>query len=234
MSDGKKVLGIVGGMGPGATALLFQKIITYTDARCDAEHIHILIDNYPQIPDRTQAILAGSTAPAEYICQSGERLCRVGAELLAIPCNTSHYYYSLIRERMPVPVIHMIEETAAVCAASGYRTVGVLATTGTCSTGVFDTALQAVDIATVYPSADGQRAVMSVIYDQVKAGRPIDTAPLKPFLDEMARRGAEAFILGCTELPLALRGGDYGYTYIDTLDVLAKSAIVRAGYRVKE
>ncbi len=233
MSDGKKVLGIIGGMGPGATALLFQKLIAYTDARCDAEHVHVLIDNYPQIPDRTQAILAGSAAPADYICRSGQALCEAGAELLLIPCNTSHYYYPLIRQRMPVPVIHMIEETAKVCAAAGYRTVGVLATTGTCSTRVFDTALHTVGVEVVYPSAEGQQVVMSVIYDQVKAGRPIDTAPLKPFLDEMAYAGAEAFILGCTELPLALHSGDYGYTYIDTLDVLAKSAITCAGYCLK-
>ena len=71
MSDGKKTVGIIGGMGPGATALLFQKIIDYTDAKVDAEHIHIIVDNCPQIPDRTTAILKGEDTPAKYICECG-------------------------------------------------------------------------------------------------------------------------------------------------------------------
>ena len=230
----QKTIGIIGGMGPAATALLFSKIVDMTDAECDADHIHIYIDNYTAIPDRTASIKSGSDLPVEYICESGEKLISIGADILVIPCNTSHYYYDKIQHRLKVPVINMLGETAFLCKTRGYKKVGVLATDGTRNTGIFDTELSKCGIEAVYPSAKGQKEVMSVIYDQIKAGKSFDTRELSKYISEMVNFGAEAFILGCTELPMALRDGDYGYRFIDTLDVLAQSAIHKAGYRSKK
>lgn len=229
----KKTVGIIGGMGPAATAELFQKMIMLTDASCDKEHIHILIDNYPQIPDRTKAILSGSDAPVSFIAEAGKRLELAGAEIILIPCNTSHYFYDKIANALSVPVIHMIEETAEVCKEMGYTKVGVLATDGTRSTGIFDAALIKKGIECVYPPQDAQKEVMAVIYDQVKAGEPIDTNKLKVYLHQMAKQGVQAFILGCTELPLALKDGEDGFAFIDTLTVLAKAGVKKAGYPSK-
>lgn len=233
-SQKKKTVGIIGGMGPSATALLFQKIIDYTDATADSEHIHIVIDNQPTIPDRTTAILKGENAPAKEICKVGEKLVAYGAELIAIPCNTSHYFYSYIQEKLPVPVVNMIAETAKECKDLGYHKVGVLATTGTCKTGIYDRALRSFGIEAVYPSDEGQTKLMEIIYDQVKAGKTPVTDSFLCHLEEMKRNEAEAFILGCTELPIVFRNGDYQCCFIDSLDILAKRTVEKAGYRVKE
>lgn len=230
----KKTVGIIGGMGPGATALLFQKIIDYTDAKSDAEHIHIIIDNNPAIPDRTAAILKGEDTPAKYICESGKKLERCGADLLLLPCNTSHYFYDYIQEQLEVPVVNMIAETARECVKHGYKKVGVLATTGTCETKIYDKELSKYGISVMYPDSTGQEKVMEIIYDQVKAGKPTDVSIIMKHLESMTLSGVQAFILGCTELPIALLDRDYGYCFIDSLDVLARCAVEMAGYQLKK
>ena len=228
-----KTVGIIGGMGPAATALLFQKMIDHTDARLDSEHIHIFIDNNTEIPDRTTAILKGENSPAIHICESGRKLVECGAELLLIPCNTSHYFYQYIQEHLSVPVINMIEETAKECVAKGYTKVGILATTGTCKTKIYENELKKLGVSAVYPDEEGQKRVMEIIYDQVKAGKAIDTSIIRDTLSEMSSEGAEAFILACTELPMALKESDFPYHFIDSLDVLAKKAVIMAGFNLK-
>ena len=230
----KKTVGIIGGMGPGATALLFQKLIDYTDAKSDAEHMHIIIDNNTAIPDRTTAILNGENTPALCIVESGKKLEMCGAELLLIPCNTSHYFYDDIQEQLSVPVVNMIAETAKVCLNNGYTKVGVLATTGTCNTDTYGRELNKFGVETVYPDVEGQKKVMEIIYDQVKAGRKINVQILDQTLKKIASKGAQAFILGCTELPFAIKNGDFGYHFLDSLDILAKCAVEMAGYHLKK
>ena len=233
-SDGKKVVGIIGGMGPGATALLFQKLIDYTDATADSEHIHIIIDNNTSIPDRTTAILAGDETPAKYICESGKHLEQCGADLLIIPCNTSHYFYDVIQREMNIPVINMIRETAKVCVEKGYSKVGILATTGTCKTHTYDRELQKLGIESIYPDDEGQKKVMEIIYDQVKAGKKTNASIIDQTLKKMTIKGAQAFILGCTELPFAIKNGDFGYHFLDSLEILAKKTVELAGYQLRK
>lgn len=230
----KKTVGIIGGMGPAATALLFQKMIDYTDAKADADHMHILIDNRPSIPDRTTAILNGDDTPVKQICESGKQLEKMGAELIAIPCNTSHYFYPYIQEQLDVPVINMLEETAKECKKMGLDSVGVLATTGTKNTGIYEKALKTYDIETIYPDEEEQAVLMSLIYDYVKAGKEADCRMFHKELEHMKNEGAQAFVLGCTELPMVFRDGDLGMRFIDSLDVLAKRTVEMAGYPLKQ
>lgn len=234
MSKDKKTVGIIGGMGPGATALLFQKLIDHTDAKVDADHIHIVIDNRPSIPDRTSAILKGENAPAKYICESGKKLEEYGAELIAIPCNTSHYFYPYIQSQLGIPVIHMLEETARECKKMGFDTVGVLATTGTKKTEIYDRALEKFEIKTIYPDEEGQELLMSLIYDYVKAGKKAEGSMFLEQFKKMTAQGVQAFVLGCTELPMIFQDGDFGIKFIDSLDILAKRAVEMAGYPLKE
>ena len=229
----KKTIGIIGGMGPAATALLFQKLIDYTQANTDSEHMHIVIDNNTQIPDRTTAILKAEDTPAKCIIESGKKLEAFGAELILIPCNTSHYFYARIQEQLNVPVVNMIAETAGICLKNGYTRIGILATTGTCKTHTYDRELEKFGIETVYPDEEGQSKVMEIIYDQVKAGKKIDTSILDQTLKKMTAQGAQGFILGCTELPFAIKNGDFGYQFFDSLDILAKRAVELAGYQLK-
>ena len=230
----KKTVGIIGGMGPAATAMLFQKMIDYTDAKTDREHMHILIDNRPSIPDRTSAILNHDDTPLKKICESGKALEAIGAELIVIPCNTSHYFYQDIQKSLNVPVINMLEETAKECKKFGFTSVGVLATTGTRKTGIYEKALNACGIKAVYPKDQGQTLLMSLIYDYVKAGKTASAWMFADELEVMKKEGVQAFVLGCTELPMIFCDGDLGIRFIDSLDVLAKRTVEMAGYRLKE
>ncbi len=230
----KKTLGIIGGMGPLATADLFYKIIEHTDAHCDSGHIHIVIDNNPKIPDRTKAVLEGSDAPFAYILEAAERLERMGADILLLPCNTSHVFYQKLCGAIHVPVLNMIEETAREVHALGLKSVGVLATTGALRARLYENALNEFGIKAVLPSEGGQAEVMSVIYNGVKAGAEnYDTAAFTEELKLMAAGGAEYFVLGCTELPVAFEKYRIDLPFIDPALILAKAAIAQAGYAVK-
>lgn len=228
----RKILGIIGGMGPMATADLFIKIIEMTDADCDGGHLHILIDNNTDIPDRTQSILSGSDAPLRFMAESAERLMAQGADILVIPCHTAHYYYDALQRLCRVPILNMLGVLAQAARSAGYRQLGLLATDGVVQSGTYDSAFHGTGIELIYPDPEGQEALMRLIYRQVKAGKPTDVSALDPCLDGMASRGAEAFILGCTELPLVFSDRP-GRRFIDPTLLLAKAAIKAVGGSIK-
>ena len=231
----KKAVGIIGGMGPEATLDLFGKVIRHTDAACDAEHIRVYIDCHTGIPDRTRAILSGGESPVPYIAESAEKLAAMGADFLLLPCNTSHYFYDEICAQSPVPVVNMIATAARALQNEGITRVGLLATDGTVQSGVYQRELAACGIDTVCPEGDDQAAVMDLIYNGIKANAPtFDTAAVNRILCELRKDGAERIVLGCTELPVAF--ARYGIDTADTVDatdILAREAVIMAGYPVK-
>lgn len=233
MINGKKVIGIIGGMGPMATVDIFRKIVSMTEAENDAQHIHILIDNDTAIPDRTEAILHGGTSPVPYIIASARRLEAMGADLLVMPCNTGHFFHEEISAGCSVPLLSMPEETAAAVKAMGLSCVGLLATDGSVKSYFLDRAFDRFGIKLLRPDDAAQKEVMRLIYDEVKAGLVPHPQRLFPALDAMSTDGAEGFVLGCTELPIAFEGVD-GYRFIDPTAILAAAAIKAAGYEVKE
>ena len=231
----KLALGIVGGMGPLATLDLFDKIIANTDAAKDAEHIRVYIDCHTDIPDRTDAILHGGKSPVPYILESAQKLASIGAKRLLIPCNTSHYFYREIANGSPVPVLNMVRLTAQHLKNAGVRTVGLLATDGTLQTDVYQRELTENGIRTLVPDEAEQREVMRLIYDGVKADAPtFDVSAVSAAVDRLKRAGAEAIVLGCTELPVAFKR--YGVSCAEAIDpalILARAAIVEAGYKTR-
>lgn len=229
----KKTIGIIGGMGPMATAELFRMLISETAADSDRDHAHILVDCYPQIPDRTAAILEGGEDPVPYIIEAASRLERAGADILLISCHTSHCFYERISEGTSLPVLNMQTITARKLANDGIRRVGVLATDGSIKTGIFTRALAAEGVEAIYPDEDAQRTVMNVIYNGVKAGREIDLGDFFALLDTLRNKGAERILLGCTELPLLFANGERPRDLVDPMELLAKEALLLAGYAVK-
>lgn len=230
----QKTVGIIGGMGPLATADLFSKIINHTSAERDSEHIHIVIDNNPKTPDRTSAILNGTESPLPYLTASARKLESIGADFLIIPCITSHYYIKELRESIDIPIISIIEETARYLIRRGIKKVALLATDGTGKSGVFDKVFSSLGIDILYPAPTAQESLMGVIYKGVKAGEEhYDTCVLNEDIHRMESEGAEAVILGCTELPLAAKMYGIAGTLIDPTDILANAAIKYAGYDVK-
>ena len=226
-----KTIGILGGMGPMATYDLAMKILDHTRATCDQEHIPVLIDCNTRIADRTAAILHGGADPLPEMLRSAHRLEDAGADFLIMPCNTAHFYYDRICAEVGIPMLHMPRETASRLKERGVRRAAVLATDGTCQSGIYGKALEEAGIEAVYPSAENQALIMSLIYDHVKADRwDFSDVDIDGVIAEMRGLGAEILILGCTELPIAFSLiGEVDLPTIDPTDVLARAAIKAAG-----
>ncbi len=230
----KKTIGIIGGMGPMATADLFTKIINLTDAKKDAEHIHIIIDNNPQIPDRTSAILHGTQSPLPYLIESAKRLEGSGADFIIIPCITSHGFYDELVKNVNIPVLNIVEETAKYLSAVNVKKAVLLATDGTRHTNVFGRIFKRFNIELLYPTDAVQEDLMALIYNGVKAGADTwDCSSVNCELEKLKEQGAEAVILGCTELPLAAKLYGINGNLVDPTEVLARAAIMTAGYDTK-
>ena len=156
----KKTIGIIGGMGPMATVDLMKKVILATDAREDQDHIPILVDNNTNIPDRTAAILGEGEDPLPELLKSADRLTAGGADFLIMGCNTAHYFLPRMMPHLKVPFVNMIEETASFCAREGFKKVGLLASAGTCKSGIYQRALAEAGVEAVQPQARPKRPSM--------------------------------------------------------------------------
>lgn len=226
----KKTLGIIGGMGPAATCDLMEKVIALTRASCDQEHIHIITDCNTNIPDRTAAILQGGPDPVPELQRSAARLETAGAEILCMPCNTAHHFYDQVADAVQIPVLHMPRETARILRQAGVKTAGVLATDGTVQSGVYEKALAREGIEAVYPDKEDQAQIMRLIYQGVKARAvPLADIPVGEILSRLRGRGAEVFLLACTELPIAFAELGQMEGCLDPTRVLAFAAVRACG-----
>lgn len=223
----QKVVGIIGGMGPLATVDLMNKIIFYTPAMKDQDHIHIIVDNYSQIPDRTTAILGKGTDPTPFIIQSAQRLENAGADFLAIACNTAHFYFKSIKNSVSIPILHMPLETACYLHENNLSRVGLLATDGTINTGLYQHSCRAYDINVIVPDIEMQKEVMEGIYAIKGSDLEKGRLYLSKVANKLINRGAEAIIAGCTEIPLVLKSSQ-DICVIDPTEILAKTVIKTA------
>ena len=230
----RKTLGIIGGVGPLATMFIGEMIVRRTNATKDQEHVHTIIDNDTSIPDRTAYILDQTKEdPVPYLVKDANKLANAGADLICIPCNTAHTFYEELQSASPVPVLHMIRETAKRAASTGAKRVGLLATDGTITSAVYQQALIEQDIEPVLPDKDIQKQVMSVIYDYVKAGKEVSEHQWNGIEQAMLQQGCDKIILGCTELSIVNKEFKLDSNrYIDSLLVLAESAILACGYEL--
>ena len=226
----KKTIGIIGGMGPLATVDLFEKITLHTRAERDQDHLHVLIDSNIAIPDRTAALLHGGPDPRPELIASARRLERMGAQALIMPCNTAHNYYDDVAAAVSVPVLHMIRLTAQALERAGIGAAGLLATDGTVQTGIYQRSFAGSGVDLLLPDEAGQRAVMDMIYRGVKAGDlRYDPAAVRRAMEALLDRGAKTLILGCTELPLAVKLYGLDLPVVDPTLELALGAIRFAG-----
>lgn len=219
-------LGIIGGMGPMATVYFMELIVNMTKANCDNDHLEMIVHNIPTIPDRTKYILGNSKeSPLPRMMQILESLKRESVSCVAIPCMTAHYFYDELCE-LNVPIIHGLRETALELKRAGVTKVGLMATDGTISSGVFQKILMENGIDVLIPNEIHQQKIMSIIYDDIKAGKTPSYEKFEEIKQYFVRtRGAQAVILGCTELSLIKKAYDLGDGVIDTLEVLAKKSL---------
>lgn len=226
-----KTMGILGGMGPEATLHLFRLIIKYTPAKIDQEHVPILIWNNPHVPDRTKFIIGKGEDPLPHLIEGAKKLEKTGADFLVMPCVTAHYFYENIVREIKIPFLHIIEETIRHQKEKlpSIKKIGILASTGAVRTSLFQKLFENEGIEIITPDAyDQDNLVMKAIYGTkgIKAGYKI--FPKKLLIEagnNLIKKGAEALISGCTEVPLVLNRNVFNVPLLDPLIILAKSAV---------
>jgi len=236
----RTTIGILGGMGPEATAYFFHLLIKNTKAACDQEHIPILIWNNPKIPPRTDAILQKGKSPLPLLLEGIRILEKGGAGMIVMPCITAHYCAPQIRARAKVPFINLIEESLGYAKKNvpGLKKAGLIASSGTVASKIFHKTFEQAKIEIIVPGRGEQERVMNAIFGKkgIKAGFTTG-APKKNAVEvarHLIRRGAQAIIAGCTEVPLVLEPKDISVPLIEPMKIGALACINKAGYKIKE
>ncbi|GAA2227156.1 aspartate racemase [Promicromonospora sukumoe] len=242
---GRTLVGVLGGVGPAATVLFLERVIRWTDAARDQDHVDLVVLQHATVPDRTAFVLGRSADdPGPVLAADARRLAAAGAGFLVLPCNTAHAFAGAVAAATPVPLLSAVE--VAVDAAVGVavddggappEAVGLLATEGTIASGLYADAFAARGVKTLVPDVVGQAAVTSLVYDGVKAGAGGDLRALDGVIADLRSRGAGAVVLGCTELPVAARATPPGLlpdvVLVDALDELARATVLCAGRRLR-
>jgi aspartate racemase len=231
----EKVIGILGGMGPEATLDCYCKIITNTPAKRDQDHLRVIIDSNPKVPDRTAAIIGEGESPVPVLLAGCRYLQKAGADFIIIPCVSAHFFIEELRRQTKLPILSIFDVVAETIARDHpqIKTVGLMGTTGTISGGLFQKRLAAEGIETIIPDDIHQSRVMEAIYD-IKKSQPTRsraqiTADLIATAEGLVSRGARGIVAGCTEIPLALKPEHLAVPYFDALSILARAAIFEAG-----
>lgn len=224
------VLGILGGLGPMSTVYFYEMLTKHTVAHCDQDHLDIVISSRATTPDRTAYILGQSHEdPFAVMEQDARMLVEYGATLLAIPCNTAHYFYDRLSRSLPVPVLNMVQLTARQAKKMGCTKLGILATTGTVASGTYQAVCEAEGLQWAVPSPARQSALMEIIYCQIKQGQRVDMARFMEIADELRAAGCQQAVLGCTELSLIKRDEGLDSFFLDSTEVLAKETLAVCG-----
>ena len=225
--NNKKTVGILGGMGPLATADLFRKIIELTEAHCDQDHIKMVIANNTSIPDRTEFLVNDGQSPYQEMLASAKLLEKSSVDCIIMPCNTAHYFFDDLVKAVNVHFISMIEETAKYIKALNLENnlIGLLATAGTCHTQIYDKVFEKYDLKVKIPDAEHQTYITNAIYNLKQGLNKNDAPDVQKVLALFQQEGISQFILGCTELPIYFARHSFGVNTIDPTTILAKSAI---------
>ena len=224
MDDIRKTVGVLGGMGPEATVDFMASVIALTDAARDQDHVRMLVDHNPQVPNRQDAILGDGEDPGRVLAAMARGLQDAGADFLVIPCNTAYVFEDAILAATHIPLISIIgvSITAALERAPGADRIGLLATDGCLKAGVYQAGLEAAGVAAELPTPDELREIMSLV-TSIKAGKQTDAtrSAMAGLGEALASRGAGAIIAGCTEIPLVLGEDAVSVPLISSTDALA-------------
>lgn len=231
------VLGVIGGMGPLATQLFYKMIIERTDAKCDQDHLDMIILSHASMIDRTKAIIDENLEELfQLLLEDAKMLESNGASSIAIPCNTSHVLADKLQESIEIPIINMVRETALNISQKfdcHDLKIGILATDGTISTGLYQKELSKMGITPIVPSIEMQKLVMKIIYDGIKNGGEIDFSDFSKIQEELVEKNCQGAILACTELSCFKRVYNLPDYYIDAMNVLVEKSIEVCGRKIK-
>lgn len=224
------MLGIIGGMGPMASAVFYDMISSKTDASCDQENLNLILLSHAGMPDRTRAILSKDEAQIEEVRSKlyadAMFLQNAGCTAIAVTCNTAHYFVNMIEDELDIPFIHLIRETAeAVASEFGAKKVAVLATDGTIETRLYQDELSKRGVIAFTPKAEVQALVMHEIYECIKSGKPADEEIWQKIEEYVKAEGCEAAVLACTELSVVRKELSLGSFYFDPMDIMAERCL---------
>ncbi|WP_257253296.1 MULTISPECIES: amino acid racemase [unclassified Endozoicomonas] len=200
------MLGVLGGMGPLATVDFMQKIIALTEASKDQEHLPMLVHNVPQIPDRSACILEGSEDPFPALLRGLRSLERGGAQCAVIPCNTAHFWFDKLQKQARIPMISILDCVQQHIRRNNLGKIGIMATSATVSAVMYQQQIENDGRECLIPDQEVQTLMMDAIYDIKAGGLERGSQRMKMVFDDLVRQGAEAVILGCTEIPIGLAG----------------------------
>ena len=229
-------LGVIGGMGPMATQLFYKNVIEMTDAKSDQEHIDMIILSHASVPDRTSSIKSGETDKVfSVLMEDAKMLQENGANAIAIPCNTSHYFWEELQKAIKIPIINMVRETVLSIKEKNpdIKKIGLLATDGTVFTGIYNKECVAAGIECVTPDENIQNIVMDIIYNQIKKGENGSMADFEKIDIFLKKSGCEAAILACTELSCFKANHELTDFYVDAMQVLCEKSILMCGGKLK-
>jgi aspartate racemase len=234
---GKKSLGVIGGMGPMATSVFFEKVIENTVANADQDHINMVILNHATLPDRTSVILDKKEEIFLHAVKDDIKLLEsAGVSNIAIPCNTSHYFYDQMQAMTKVNIIHMIDETCkAIHEMYGDSCkVGLLATNGTVSSGIYEAGCHRYNMQLYKPNKVYQEQVMNTIYN-IKSDLAIDVNVIEQIIKDLIQKeNCSCVILACTELSCMDLSDEVKRYCVDAMDVLVERSIEYSGGIVKK
>jgi aspartate racemase len=237
MTDGvhaEFVVGVLGGLGPEATHDFLGKVLASTGAGTDQEHLHILIDCNPKVPNRNEAIAGRGPSAGPALAAMARRLEAAGADFLVMPCNTASYYQPEIEAAASVPFVGIVPETCQVVRErlAGSARVGILAAGGCRQARLYEQALEAMGLVSVSSSEAEQARFMELLYS-IKAGdrSMAIQSGVRALGEALIDRGAELVIAGCTEVPLVLRDGDLSRPLVDSTAELARATVAYAKRR---
>jgi aspartate racemase len=231
----EKVIGILGGMGPEATLECYSKIIKSTPAKTDQEHLRVIIDANPKVPDRTAAIIGQGESPLTILVEGCRCLQRAGADFIIIPCVSAHFFLDEIQQQIKLPILSIFDTISETISTehTEIKTIGLMGTTGTIRGGFLQKRLATDGINTIVPDEKHQSKVMAAIYDiknsQSARSEEEFTSDLIATAESLISTGAQGIIAGCTEIPLALKQKHLAVPYFDALAILARAAILKAG-----
>ena len=235
----RKTLGILGGMGPEATAYFFELVIRLTAADEDQDHIPVVIQSDPRVPNRTKAILEGGPSPLPCLIEGARALRAAGADFAVMPCVTAHYFLPKLSARVRLPFVSLLDEARKHLRRehAGVRKVGLVATTGTVRSGIVRDAHALRGIEVLEPAEADQSRVMEAIFGPkgIKAGFTTGSSrrAILGVARRLVRNGAQAIMAGCTEIPLVLHAEDLDAPFVEPMLIGARACILRAGFPLK-
>lgn len=228
VNSAKGMLGVLGGMGPLATVDFLQKLIEETPATSDREHIPVIAYSVPQIPDRPAAIAGIGESPLPAMVKGMTTLRNAGATAVAIACNTAHYWHDELLQQGGLPILHIADAACATVIGKGYSRVGLLATTGTLAAGFYQSRLTARGLECMLSSEAEQHTLVNASISHVKSHELAKANVLAvQAAQALLHRGAQALIVACTELPLAIehQQSDVTPRCIDATRALARTCV---------